>query len=340
MIKIRPMAFYTLVFICTLFAAGAVLAGGGSTSTDNKAEGFQKVLDDVAAQVVSQLPDDIHFRLLAIGPIEGDDGGLARSLTVRIKNSTNYHLIERQDLNRLLEEQGVQLSPISDDRRPVTPGKIKGVEGLLMGKITAKHDTPFYYSIDVYLKLDNVEGGDIVFAQQFSARYIPTLTHYLAGALGFLILVLFCANRIKKTKKGRARKLVQKDSGNLFDLQTDIKQAKDKLNRVHDQLVASGELDLCSPVLAVRDDLADLEARIDRTPAISSSTVEKGAKKSVKHHGGSMKRLIKNITVESANVDKAVKSSQVQELLGALDKLKTEVALATEQFQNRPVGKS
>lgn len=339
---IRPLVPFVLILSCLVLLCAMANADSGSGSPGKvlEADAFQQVLDDTAAQVVAELPDDIHFRLLAIGPIEGDDGRLAQALTVKIKSGTNYHLIERGDLDRLLEEQGVQLSPISDERRPVTPGKIKGVEGLLMGKIRAKRDTPFFSSIDVYLKLDNVEGGDIVFAQHFSARCIPAITYYLAGLIGILIFMLICANRIRKAKTRRTEKLVQKDSGSLLALQSDIRQAKDNINRVHDQLVAQGQMDLSVAVQAVRDDLADLQARLERTPAVSLQAMEKGTPKGLKSHTGSMQRLIKNIAAESDRVGKAAQSDKSQKIMDALDNLKAEVALAAGWFEKRPAGKS
>ena len=172
-----------------------------------KKENIRLASADIANQIVARLPDDIHFRLLAIGPISGDSDSLADALTAKIKAETKYHLIERKDLDRLLEEQGIQLSPIADPRRPVEPGRIKGVEGLILGRLEVKHASFAGCSLEAFIKLDNVEGGDVVFAETFTASHVPKHTTYGAIAVIFLILLIFCANRLKKRK---IRKIAQR----------------------------------------------------------------------------------------------------------------------------------
>ena len=110
-----------LTLVALFWHSGSVL-GAQNVFAELRADNEQEVADEIAQKVVEKLPDDIHFRLLAIGPIEGDEGSLSDALTARIKSETEYHLIERKDLDKILEEQGIQLSPISDPRRPIEPG--------------------------------------------------------------------------------------------------------------------------------------------------------------------------------------------------------------------------
>jgi hypothetical protein len=202
-----------------------------------KRENIRLASADIADQIVAKLPDDIHFRLLAIGPISGESQGLTDTLTSKIKAQTRYHIIERKDLNRLLEEQGIQLSPIADTRQPVEPGRIKGVEGLILGRLEVKQASFAWCSLEAFIKLDNVEGGDVVFADTFYARHVPKHTTYGAVAIIFLILLIFCANSLKKRKIKKVARVVESDSDTLVGLQDELHKAKDLVNQAHDRLV-------------------------------------------------------------------------------------------------------
>ena len=278
----------TLLFICVIgliFFAGLTaseFAGIGkavestmqtikeTTGTDTllkrlKMENIRVASADIADQVVAKLPEDIHFRLLAIGPISGDSQPLTDALTTAIKSQTRFHLIERKDLNRLLEEQGIQLSPIADDRQPVEPGRIKGVEGLLLGRLEVKHASFAWCSLEAFIKLDNVEGGDVVFADTFYARTVPKHTIYGAIAIIFLILLIFCANRLKVRSENKRYRRVGDDAGRLLFLQDCLKKTRENLNRAHDGLVTHGKMDAGMAVRQCRDDVKNLLDSIEHT---------------------------------------------------------------------------
>ncbi len=168
-----------------------------------KKENSDNVIENITSRIVETLPDDIHMRLLAIGPVNGDDGSFVNKLTEQIKAETKYRMIERNDLNKLLEEQGIQLSPISDERNPVSPGRIKGVEGLIMAKFKQKTSYFFFCSLDVFVKMDNVETGDIVFAKTFSAQYLSVkgLGVIACGtAISYPIPVVIASSRSKTSE--------------------------------------------------------------------------------------------------------------------------------------------
>ena len=82
--KLIATILTTLVIATFVLAPVTSRAAGINPLVEWKQKNFQKVVDDIASQVVTELPDDIHFRLLAIGPIEGDQGLLTDTLTAKI----------------------------------------------------------------------------------------------------------------------------------------------------------------------------------------------------------------------------------------------------------------
>lgn len=302
--------------------------------------GVQRVVNQIAAQVVAGLPDDIHFRLLAIGPIEGDDGRLADALTVRIKADTNYHLIERRDLNRLLEEQGIQVSPVADPRRPIEPGRIRGVEGLLMGKIVRKQDTVFFSRLEVFLKLDNVETGTIVFARNFSARHLPQTTIYAGIAVLALLFLGLCANALKKRRNRKIERLVEDDTVALVGMADELHKAKELVNQAHDRLVQSNRMQQSTAVRKAREDLGYLLDRVGQAPAVYAGAVRKATPAAVRAHDKSLQRLAKNVVAESDALLEAAKTRGDTGIDGAVERLRTEINQTMAKFQERPVGKS
>ena len=303
-----------------------------------KADNHRKVAREIALQVVDMLPDDIHFRLLGIGPIEEDDGTLVDALTTAVKTKTRYHLIERKDLNKILKEQGVQLSPISDPRRPVEPGKIKGVEGLLMGKIVKMNCSFLFCSMQVFMKLDDVEGGDVKFAETFDAYYLPPSTKYGIAAVVVLILVIFYAKRKRRRKFENDVKLVRQDSDLQQNVQNELKRARDNMNRAHDDLVAANRTDMSVKVRTAREEINNLLFQVEQDPGLHLDAIEKESKGEIKGFGKTMAGLSKNVLAESDKVLRAVRTKNDGAVTSAVADLQKEIKLAANRYYDRKVG--
>lgn len=303
-----------------------------------KKENIRIASTEIADQVVTQLPDNIHFRLLAIGPISGESGSLTDALTANIKSQTQFHLIERKDLNRLLEEQGIQLSPISDPRRPIEPGRIKGVEGLILGRLGLKHASFMWCSLEAFIKLDDVEGGDVVFAETFYARHIPKHTTYGGMAIVFLILLIFCANRLKVRKEKMRFHRVDNDADRLLSLQDSLKKSRENLNRAHDILVTTGKMDAGMAVRQCRDDVKHLLDAVEHTPGLHADLVTTRDHKSAKSHSKSMRNLIRNVLSESEKIFRAAGEGDARRVITVADRLCMEAKNALNRFRDRNIG--
>jgi len=334
------MSIMAIIFLTTSFWLPAAASGESIPIIDLKAQNYQKAADNIAAQVVAKLPDDVHFRLLGIGPIEGDNGQLNDALTSKIKAETQYHLIERKDLDKILEEQGVQLSPIADDRGPVEPGKIKGVEGLLMGKIVKEQCSFLFCSLDIFIKLDDVEGGEVVFAENFKAQFLPPSTIY--GFTGSTLLILFILYAIwaKARKKEKSVQFVQSDAGKLQALQNELKKARDNLNRAHDDLVAKDKINTGVAVREVRENLNSLLFKLEQEPGVHPEAIEKNVKSDLKAHGKAMSALVKKILAASEKVLQASRSGDESGIQSAAEALKTEIESAANRLHERSAGRA
>ncbi len=304
-----------------------------------KKENYDRVVDNITAQVIEALPDDIHVRLLAIGPVGGDDGTFVNKLTEQIKAKTKFHLIERHDLTKLLEEQGIQLSLISDERSPVEPGKIKGVEALIMAKFEQKISYFFFSKADIFVKMDNVETGDIIFAKNFKAQYVsPKGRWIIAGFIAILLIFIFLFG-VKKQKKNKTELFVENDDKAQINFTNELKKAKDNLNRVHDTLVADKHMELSTQVMDANLNLKNLIIKIEQTPGFRSDFITSIDKKNMVSTAKSMKGLVKNVLAESEKLYSTVSNKNFSNIESIIDRLQGEIKNCTNRFQERTIGR-
>lgn len=157
-----------------LFVPAAVAADAPAASLEQ----------DIARQAAEAIPADLRISTVGIGPIEGDgDGALAHALAGALARLNRFKVIERRDLDKLLQEQGVQARDWIDPKERVKFGKVKGVQGLVFGKVAGRSDGWLRATLAVQLKLDDVERGQVVMAREL----VATRWHY--GALGGLAVV-------------------------------------------------------------------------------------------------------------------------------------------------------
>ncbi|MFO8141277.1 MAG: CsgG/HfaB family protein, partial [Marinobacter sp.] len=190
----------------------------------------EEVKQEVAQKVVQALPQDVHVRSLAISEIEGDDGSLSRLLTQKIQEHSHYILVEREELEQIIDEQGFQVSDLVSPEQRVEPGQIKGVEGILFGEIVQKNGWPMQEEFKVHLRLGNVQTGEILMAQDFSASSAASYRNavYAAVALGVLLLVMGFVFRSRARSRAQRREQanwdLRQDSTNELQLTQKIQE--------------------------------------------------------------------------------------------------------------------
>ena len=299
-------------------------------------ENRNHVIDDVTSQIVAQLPDDVHLRLLAIGPVLGKDGAaFVDKLTEKVKGRTQFALIERHDLNKLLEEQGIQLNPLSDDRSTAEPGKIKGVEGLIMTKIVVDSANPLFATMDVFVKMDNVETGDIVFAKNFKSRHYSMKTVQIIGVAVLFLLVIIFIFIVKKNNKTRTEKFVEKDDADVISVASALKKAINSIELAHDRLVADKQMDQALMLQKQKQEIKHLILVIEQDPGKRPDDMRYNQKKTVRTQTHSMLGLCRNVLAEAEEIFKAASQKNYARIESLADRLQTETKNCMNRFQDR-----
>jgi len=305
---------------------------------DLKQANYFQVVDTITDEMVHALPDDIHIRLLAIAPIQGDDGSFVDMLTQKIKANTRFHLIERQNLKTLLDEQGIQLSAITDVRDAVVPGRIRGVEALIMGRVDKKTISFFYSQMDIFLKLNHVEGGEIIFARNFTARHISMNAVYIGVILAGLILLFLFGSRIKKKKIIKEKKKVIADDITRQNNIKILKKAKENLTRAHDKLVEKNEMASSTLIMAAGRQVQKFIFQIEQSPGMMPRTLAKGEAGKTAALSGQLQKNIRNVLAESEKLYDRVKNGRVDQVQGNVRDLEQEIKHAVNRYTERTAG--
>jgi hypothetical protein len=223
---IRTFLTAALILVSFLFFIQDV-----SADNDLKSVAIKKL----QASVVNALPTESSIIRVAILDLEGDNGSIRNAITSAITEKTTFKVIERSDLDKILEEQGLQLKDIIDEKTSITHGRIKGVQGLIMGKVVSMEEGFMSYTIKMNLKLDDVEKGEIVLSREIEVTAESTLRNWIIyGGLGFLIvLIAFVIFRKSRPQLIREDLIARIDMTKEIDKAvTNISGARSKLNSI------------------------------------------------------------------------------------------------------------
>jgi putative sterol carrier protein len=219
----------SVVFFCFISLFLFSVSAFAAEDLKNQAiKNFQRAL-------VKVLPVEGNIVRITVLDLEGDDGTIRNAVVSAITEKTSFKVIERADLDKILTEQGLQLKDIMDEKTRIRHGKIKGVQGLLMGKVDAAGSSFLSYSMKVHLKLDDVEKGEIVFSKDFDVAAVsPWRNGLFIGIvviiLGFIALIILIRGKTKVkenviTEDVKTRVNLAKEISKVL---TDISEAKSK----------------------------------------------------------------------------------------------------------------
>ena len=177
----------TFFALTILFCSVFLISPNASAEGDLKLAAVKKLQQ----ALIKALPTESVISRIAVLDFEGDDGTVREALISVITEKTNFKVIERKDLDKILEEQGLQLKDIMDEKTRIQHGKIKGVQGLLMGKVLGMKKGFMSYSLKVHLKLDDVEKGEVLFSKDFNIKAVsPVRDWIIYGVIGIIILLI------------------------------------------------------------------------------------------------------------------------------------------------------
>ena len=160
--------------------------------------------------VVMALPSDKSMGRIAVLDFRGDDNMVKNAVTSAINEKTPHRVIERVDFNKILAEQGLQLKDIMDERTRTRHGRLKGVQGLLMGEVYSAKSGFMSYHIKANVKLLDVEKGEVVLSRELDVSAVSPMRHYILMAVPALIILFFLAFLASRLVRRRRRKIAVK----------------------------------------------------------------------------------------------------------------------------------
>lgn len=198
-----------IVLICILFCLFILSASSSVVAANESLR--DEALKDLQKVVVKAMPTEGNIIRIAVLDLAGDDGTIKNALTSIISEKTTFKIIERADLDKILKEQGLQLKDVMDEKTRIQHGKIKGVQGLLMGNVLGMESGFMSFTIRVHLKLDDVEKGEIVFANDFKATAVSPVRNWVFVALGCIIFALIVTILFKYRRVAVKKTTIKED---------------------------------------------------------------------------------------------------------------------------------
>ena len=195
-----------------------------------------KAAKQVSDQCVASVPKDVHTRLVAVTDIEGDDGSLVRALVDALKADSHFQVIERNQLDALLKEQALQISDIVSPEERIRPGMIRGVEGVIHGKVIERMNFFVMASFRVHLKMANVQSGEILLSKEVSSSVRSEYLLPAAGGLLSLLLAFFAYDASLKLWAHSVVKGQRKEFNVRQKVNTTLKSAIDNVRTTEHSL--------------------------------------------------------------------------------------------------------
>lgn len=311
------------------FVLAAFLFSIQNVSADDtlKAEALKKL----QASVIKALPADSNIIRIAVLDLEGDNGTIRNALTSAITEKTTFKVIERADLDKILEEQGLQLKDIMDEKTRITHGRIKGVQGLLMGKVVSMEEGFMSYTIIVNLKLDDVEKGEIVVSKEIDVTAVSPVRNWIIfGCIGFFIALLALA----VFRKSRPN-LIKDDLIARIDLAKEIDKAVTNISGARSKLNSKGKTSEAIMLNNVEGDLLHIKQLVQT--AYRGSVLRTGTKdyKNVLEFDQKMIDSFQALSKATDRIYDVAVSGNAGSFEQEVDSLKNDIKNTLNEFRDR-----
>jgi curli biogenesis system outer membrane secretion channel CsgG len=256
-----------IVLAGAVFFFFMLLAIPGTAATASlKAEAIRKL----QSAVVKALPAEGSIIRIAILDLAGDDGAVKNAITAIITEKTSFKVIERADLDMILKEQGLQLKDVMDEKTRIQHGKLKGVQGLLMGKVLGMESGFMSYTVRIHLKLDDVEKGEIVFARDFNVTAVSPVRAWIFIIAGLVLLIIVVAIVWGRRRSAIKETVIQADVKERVDLGRGVGRALSTLSEARAKLMDQGKTDAAVALKDAERNLLALKEQIENAARGSS----------------------------------------------------------------------
>ena len=219
----------TLLVVVILFSAcnSVQIQEGNSQTLDAK-------LDDLVTQIINTLSDNNKSKIAIIefSDIEGNITNLGRyvaeELTTKLYRTNKFEIVERQLMNKLIQEQNLSLNGYIDIDTEVGIGKVLGVEAIVSGSITDLGN-----SIKINARLISPESGKVFSVASVKIQKDNTISKLLNQAVSST-----------KSSEYIKSKTKQKINANGLDIELIIASISNRTVTVEMELVNKTEDDI------------------------------------------------------------------------------------------------
>lgn len=302
-----------------------------SADSDLKIAAIKKLQQSV----IKTLPTETQIVRIAVLDFEGDDGSIHNAITSAITEKTNFKVIERKDLDKILEEQGLQLKDIMDEKTRIQHGKIKGVQGLLFGKVLGMEKGFLSYSIKVHLKLDDVEKGEILFSKDFNIKVVSPVRNWLIYGVAGIIILIIIIIALTKRRATVIKTRIKEDVTARVDITKEIARALTNISNAKTKLMAKGQMDEAVILKDAERDLQLLKEQVDNAARGNADMRKAGEFKQVLNFDKGMMDSFENLTKSADRLYNKVLQGDLINFEKEADSLKKDIKNAMNEFSHR-----
>jgi hypothetical protein len=320
----------TLACVITLLVAAPPATGGAE---DKPVAGPEH---DIATQLAGAIPADLRMGTVAIGTIEGDgDGKIAHALTGTLVQLNRFKVIERRDLDKLLEEQGIQTRDWIDAKDRVRFGKVRGVQGLVFGKVSERSTGWLSDTLRVQIKLADVERGQIAFARELSSTRWHSGSLAVLAVLALLALLVLLAGLRRVRQVSTRADLAMADQRERRINTDEFSKALSELGRAQSLLYTRGLTEEAARVKDLSVQLRTLKDRIALAPTLQSERVSVGEARRVAGFDGDYRAFAESVTSSAAGLCDHASAADRTQVARDLQAMADEIRQAETAFRNR-----
>jgi curli biogenesis system outer membrane secretion channel CsgG len=323
--------FLVCAFFC-FFILLTVPNAIAATASGLKAE----AISNLQKAVVKALPTEGAIIRIAVMDLAGDDGTIKNAITSIIAEKTTFKIIERADLDQILKEQGLQLKDVMDEKTRIQHGKIKGVQGLLMGSVLGMESGFMSFTIRAHLKLDDVEKGEIVFAKDFNVTAVSPMKKWVFIIAGLVIVILLVVILLGRRRTVVKEAAIRKDVHTRVDLGREIVKVMATLSEARAKLMNRGKTETAVHLKEAERNLLALKEQIENAPRGATDMRET---KDFKEALSFDKAFAENVEKLAKSAQKLydVAASGAGDMEPRLDEVNRDIRAATDAFRGRKI---
>ncbi len=323
----RKICFFLSTALCLLFFF-SVTALAESDLKSTALKKFQQ-------SVLKALPAETKIVRIAVLGFEGDDGTIQNAVTSAMTEKTRFKVIERKDLDKILEEQGIQLKDILDEKTRIRQGKIKGVQGLIFGKVLGWEKGFLSESLKVNLKLDDVERGEILLSKEFRIKVVaPVRDGIIYGLVGIFILLIVMMG-LKRRQAAEMKTSIAEDLSARRRVTKEIERTLINLSEVKSRLMEKGKIDQAILLTDAEKDLLLLKEQVDSAARGCAERRRAGELRQVLHFDKNIGDSFESLSQSADRLYYRVGQGDLLNFEGEVDGLKKGIKNTRNEFSHR-----